>query len=270
MNKIIVSDELNKNEAEVTRLKLAVSTISSNSALENLVDDVFILRFILAFGPGVKAETNLREAIIWRIENAALLKGIREGTSPPPFNDLVSPYIVAGLHKELTNGSPVFILRTGVSDVSGLFKVATADQLTEWFLFLAEKTFALCDKKTKETGILIQSLRISDFTGSTLFNADTRFFSSQGVLATRAGKLYPHLLGLGVIINHPTAIDTIVDLVTKFVPSETFEKFKFCKGKSTDDVSKCPFASKFIAKEDLPTFLGGTCVCPSGCLPNNQ
>ncbi|KAJ1560466.1 hypothetical protein HK096_008570, partial [Nowakowskiella sp. JEL0078] len=258
MNTIIVSDELYKNEAEVTRLKLAVSDISSNSALENQVDDVFILRFILAFGPGVTAEKNLREAISWRIENAALLKAIRESTSPLPFNDLVSPYFVAGLHKELSDGSPVFILRPGISDISGLFKVATTDQFTEWLLFLTEKVFALCDKKTKETGILIQSLRVSDLTGTSLFKSDNRFYSAQGALASKAGKLYPHLLGLGVIINHPPAINFIAGVVSKFVPSEAFEKFKYCKRKTTDDISKCPFASKYIAKEDLPTFLGGT------------
>jgi hypothetical protein len=39
---------------------------------------------------------------------------------------------------------------------------------------------------------------------------------------------------------------------------------------SGGDISKCPYASKNIRVEDIPTFLGGTCNCPGGCcgVPN--
>ena len=33
------------------------------------------------------------------------------------------------------------------------------------------------------------------------------------------------------------------------------------------DIATCPFARATLATPDVPTFAGGTCDCPGGCIP---
>ncbi|KAJ1531293.1 hypothetical protein HK096_007123 [Nowakowskiella sp. JEL0078] len=288
MSKIIIADKLKEHEVELNRLKQVVSDISSDPALEGRIDELFILRYILSSGPGATAETNLRTAIKWRIENAALLKGIREGTSNSPFHEQVAPKIICGIHKQFIDGSPVFIIRSGKVNQSVLFESNTVEQISEWFLFETEKMFDLIDKKSKETGTLIQNVRITDVAGASILNSDLRFIRSQSELGKKADIYYPELLGKAVVINHcmnfvlinlsfeifstlASTIDFVIETIKKFAPTGKLEKFQFCKRKATDnDISKCPFASQYIYKEDLPAYLGGSCDCRAIVCGENQ
>ena len=49
----------------------------------------------------------------------------------------------------------------------------------------------------------------------------------------------------------------------------------FCPGNqnSNKPITECPFLSQFLSPEDVPSFLGGGCNCPGGCIagvPNSQ
>ena len=54
---------------------------------------------------------------------------------------------------------------------------------------------------------------------------------------------------------------------------KSLDKVCVCAGYSNDKKAKeCPYASKWIETDELPSFVGGECVCEGGCvagLPND-
>ena len=50
--------------------------------------------------------------------------------------------------------------------------------------------------------------------------------------------------------------------------TSVWPQMRVCPGNTLkDDISKCPFVRMKVAISNVPTFLGGTCNCPGGCVP---
>jgi hypothetical protein len=119
------------------------------------IDDVFLLRFLLSNGrKAATAADNLSACIRWRIQNrekiAAIHNGLPfkgtvvrsafvdsattsviitrkihnshpgpEGYGPPPHWEKLKPFMCAGVHGALKDGSPIVIVRAGISNIAG-------------------------------------------------------------------------------------------------------------------------------------------------------
>ena len=92
------------------------------------IDDVFLLRFLLSNGrTAAGAAENLSSCIRWRIQNkekiAAIHNGIPfkgpEGYGPPPHWEKLKPFMCAVTHGALKDGSPIVIVRAGISNIAG-------------------------------------------------------------------------------------------------------------------------------------------------------
>ncbi|KAJ3124836.1 hypothetical protein HK098_000824 [Nowakowskiella sp. JEL0407] len=262
--KISVADSLAKHADHIARLQAALADVLTTDELKKEFDEVFILRFVLSNGD--KAEGPLRETIQWRTKNSKLLESVRNGAYPP-HNDIIGPYTATAMHKTLIDGSPVFIIRSGLSDPNEMLKVATVDQIAEWLLYQREEAFGICDRVTRETGFICKVVSVNDFNGVKLLSMNRHFFRALGIASKLSETYYPQLLGISVMINLPSFMSLMMTLAKTFMSKRTLDKLRFCKGvtvgPNAQDISKCPYASGMILKESVPTFLGGSCVCPA-------
>lgn len=78
--------------------------------------------------------------------------------------------------------------------------------------------------------------------------------------------VYPQLVETTVLVNTPGWFSWIFSIVKLFLSKRTLSKFKPCKGDTDGDVTACPYIREHIAVENLPSYLGGTCVCEDGCV----
>lgn len=74
-------------------------------------------------------------------------------------------------------------------------------------------------------------------------------------------------LSAAVMINVPSVMQALLRAVWSLFPKKMQQKLRVCPGKTlSQDISKCPFASSRLVLDSIPTFLGGTCHCPKGCI----
>lgn len=66
----------------------------------------------------------------------------------------------------------------------------------------------------------------------------------------------------------------VFKLAKVFMSASMMEKVKLCSGDIFNgDINDCPMAKKLVPIENIPSFLGGKCECPNGCvanIPNSQ
>ncbi|KAJ3335471.1 hypothetical protein HDU93_005439 [Gonapodya sp. JEL0774] len=250
----LVADEKEKHQERIAKLRDAVKDMITPENAHQY-DDLFILRFCMSNQDLAIAESSLRETIKWRTTHALLLQSIAEG-GPPPHNDIVGPYCVGvALHKQLLDGSPFQIIRSGLTNAAGLMEVATPEQVAEWMLFQREEAFRIMDR---------------------------RFFKALGISSKASEIYYPQLVGVAVMMNLPSWMSAVMSMGKTFMSQRTLAKLRICPGSSSNQsISNCPVASKIFAEESVPTFLGGICGSPgfphapgvAGCLngvPNTR
>ena len=132
---LVLSEQLSLLRDEIALLRTACRDALAEADAAGLVrapkmpiDDVFLLRFLLSNGrTAAGAAENLSSCIRWRIQNkekiASIHNGIPfkgpEGYGPPPHWEKLKPFMCAGTHGALKDGSPIVIVRAGISNIAG-------------------------------------------------------------------------------------------------------------------------------------------------------
>ncbi|KAI8803806.1 CRAL-TRIO domain-containing protein [Cladochytrium replicatum] len=266
---IIIAEAIAQYRTQIDELKAACADMVPSDPPEPY-DDLFFLRFLLTYkGSVAEALAIVRRTITWRLENADVLKRIREGTGGPLYDEKVSLYSVSSLHGSTVDGNhPVFIIRTGLTDVKLILDVAKPEEFLTWAIMQREQYFAVCDAATRRTGRLVKAFIINDFRGARISWSliDSRIMKISGSAGREGDLYYPQLLAATVVVNAPSvALSFAFGIFRSFLPDNTQKLMLLCPAAnaSKPDISKCPFASKLLDPNDVPTFLGGKCVCPA-------
>jgi hypothetical protein len=218
-------------------------------------DEIFILRFVLSNPKLEVAERKLNSALEWRSNNLAKITG------PVPNEELLLKNWKHSITGWLNNQYLLFIDRGGHADWRSALKEMSKDELVEHLTIMNEKSFQLCDAKTRETGKLCKVITVVDLGGLSLFKFDPKFAKAFGESSHNSNVMYPQLLKMLVLLNLPFFFKVLIGIAEKFISKETQEKVKFCYAKTaTQSASKCPFFSQFgpAGQAILPEFLGGT------------
>ena len=88
----------------------------------------------------------------------------------------------------------------------------------------------MCDKLTREKGILTKMIIVNDFRGSSMNSIDKKFFMALGKSSKAAEKLYPQLVEKTIIVNPPSSIKMILSMAKLFMSKRSVEKMVYCKG----------------------------------------
>ena len=169
-----------------------------------------------------------------------------------------------------------------------LLDIVSADELVLWLLRWNEKMAKLCHAESVERGRLCKGVRVLDMAFAKL-PQDRAFFSALGKASRVSSYLYPQLievallfvcsrsifhfvfffLQVNVVLNPPSLVHVMLKIASSFLSPSTMSKVKICQGNTlTGNVLECPFASARFKKEDLPSFMGGSCSCRKGCVQN--
>lgn len=137
-----------------------------------------------------------------------------------------------------------------------------------------EQVYIMCDQHTRATGRLTKEIVIMDFAHQGWFYPSQALIQSQNDASAISKLLYPQLLDKVIIINAPWFFKQLWKIATMVLSESLTSKVGMCTGTITPGkLMECPWASKNLRPEDMPTFVGGTCECEGGCVgdvPNDH
>jgi hypothetical protein len=260
---------LETHDAEIKKLEAKLKDI-----LLPETDQVWLLRYILSYKSADAAEEACKFSINWLKENADQITALKAGEKPH-LADVITRYQVVGEHKYNSKGEPIFIVRIGLCNTKGLMDAVPYNDVVEFMTIARMKTLDYCDRKTREEGRIIRAITILDFQGFSVARGnDSRFTRVLGETSKLSEKLFPQLLGLSIFVNVPRFMYWAINVVKPLMSKRAVEKMRICPGfTSGKTIADCPYLSQYLTSEDLPTFLGGKCDCPGGCIggvPNSQ
>lgn len=284
-----IAEETKRHEKNIADLREKCKAEIALSPLE-FDDDLFLLRFCLSHKEDVPARVEAcKQTCQWRIKHRALLAKIRAGERHPDLVQLLK-YSCSAHHegKPLLDGSPTFIVRQGVSAMSLVMEKMKPEQIHDAIIFQKEEAFALVDhfelvldpetgkevsidrskSLSRKKGKIVKMVSFSDMNNFGWANFSRAFMTCLGGAIKQTEFLYPQLLGNSIILHPPSFMKMILGIASVILPKATLEKMRHCSGEVGGDIMKCPVASKVARISDIPTFLGGTCVCAErgGCI----
>ncbi|KAJ3062337.1 hypothetical protein HDU98_001785 [Podochytrium sp. JEL0797] len=232
-----------------------------HDVLNKTHDDLWLLRYILSYTTPEAAEPAARFTIDYFTKNKDLIDTVLSG-GKVPFEDTIAQFQCSGNHKFTQNGEPVFYVRTGISNAKALMDNVSHQSVLDFMLMNRLKTLIECDKATRAQQRIVKSVNVMDFQHfSMMRGGDSRFFK---------------VLGKTIYANTPAAMAwSFATIVKPLLSKKTIEKSVFCPGATTKlSVNSCPYLSRYLIADDVPSFLGGKCECNNGrCIggvPNTQ
>ena len=251
-------------------------------------DELFLLRFVLSFESAEAAEPKLRGCVEWRMANQVVQQAARENFAGNyGAVDALMPQLVGikqrmsgKLHRKVTAlGGPVYNIRACLNDEKALvayLKENSFTMLRDFMLLQRETAFHICDMETRRTGRLVKMMTWYDINGMSIA-LDRRLMSEMGAISKLSESLYPQLLQAIVVLNAPALVRGMLHIAKPFFSKRVLEKVHFCgntKGQNSapNAIYGCPVVMRLTTIDTVPTYLGGTCNCPGGCVnrPNSQ
>ncbi len=131
-----------------------------------------------------------------------------------------------------------------------------------------EQAYLICDRVTRETGRLTKQIVIIDFANMGWIVPSQTLISSQNEASAIAKNLYPQLLEKVIIVNAPWFMSQLWKVATMVLSESLTGKVAMCGGTiAPGQLGACPYASKNINIDELPSFVGGTCSkCEGKCV----
>eukprot|EP00123_Amoebidium_parasiticum_P021602 comp7034_c0_seq1/m.2770 comp7034_c0_seq1/g.2770 ORF comp7034_c0_seq1/g.2770 comp7034_c0_seq1/m.2770 type:complete len:659 (-) comp7034_c0_seq1:307-2283(-) len=251
---------LEQHSASITKLRDLVG----GCAPPHLHDDLSLLRYILSFKTPEAAQMPLLRMISWRAANKDLVDGAWAGRETPA-HATVGRFMAAGVHGFAREGGPVHITRIGVSNLSGLMDSVSDHDMLQWFMYEKQKAYMMCDRITRETGLLTKQVSLLDFAEVKLWSVREKRFEKVLAESSKQGEdLYPQLVDATFVVNAPKMITVAGSFLSKILPKRMVEKVVVCE-ETAEGTVPSKLAPK-VGPDQLPPWVGGNCRCPGGCV----
>ncbi|CAO2824511.1 unnamed protein product [Amaranthus hypochondriacus] len=250
-----------RDEKEEEAVNAFRQILVEKALLPNHLDDYHtMLRFLKARKFDLDKTLHMWEEMIkWRKENR--VDTIIQDFFYEEFEEVQRHY-PHGYHGVDREGRPIYIERLGKIEPSRLMNVTTVERFLKYHIQGFEKTFA-----EKFPACSIAAKRHIDTT-TTILDVHGVSWMSLGKIALDLIKHmqkidsdnYPETLHQMFIINAGAGFKMVWSTVRRILDPRTTSKIHVLGNK---------FHSKLMERIDfsqLPTFVGGTCSCPGGCL----
>ena len=171
-----------------------------------------------------------------------------------------------GFHKITKEGYPVYFQIMGKLNAEELFKLGTPDEITKYsvkiYEILERDYFKICSKlKNKYVHGVFNIIDFRNIKATSLLNKNLLSYIKETFKICQ--DYYPESLAGCYILNAGLAFRTFYSAVKVFLDSKTREKIKVFGENYKDGLLER------IDADCLPTYFGGTCNCPGGCLFSN-
>lgn len=213
---------------------------------------------------------------MWRADCAKdekhWLNSFAEGNAEHALQEEISHFLLSSYTGDLSDGTPISVVRIGVSDVKTLIAKFGIEDVTDYLVFEKEVVYRLCDERTRDGGFIVKAVTVIDFAEFSLLGPkfSKSFFTALGDSSTKAQSYYPQMQAKTIVINVPTSGKWILSLMKSVMPKSSMEKLVQCgaKGGTANASAKaCPFIRRFDGLEAIPPFLGGTGPMPETLVP---
>lgn len=218
-----------------------------------------------------KSESHVRLGIEFRknhkwLENAKT-KEVWE------VNTKVEKYTCATqTHNVKTDGGPIQYIRACIADPGVLAKNVTEEELCYHLTFIKEEAFIICDKLTRDTGRLTKLVVVFDMKNVSMGIPAKSIQNGMNKSSEIAQHLYPQLLERVAIVNAPWFMKQLWKVARMILSERLTSKAAMCMGQfecgaEPNRLHECPWASKQLVAEEVPSFVGGKCFCTDkgGC-----
>ena len=256
-------DEL--NQEQYNALITWKGQLKDEKVIDNfeVYDDLFLLRFLRARKFDlVKTMEMFKKFINWRVEKN--VDDIRENFFLENLIEVKKLY-PHGYHRTDKLGRPIYIELYDKTDVKGLFKITTEENMVKYYIKQYERQmkyiFPACSAVVQKP--IEQSCTILDANGigiTSLVGPIKGFLK----LASDIGQdYYPEMLGKMTIVNVGMFFRAIWSMVKGFIDPKTQAKITLLKSNYKDELLK------LVDEDKLPSFFGGKCTCENfvyGCL----
>ena len=246
---------------------IATITDKKDKAVLNpfvLLDNDFLICFLRARKLNVKKATRmLMDYYHWKVDfklddiyaNFVLKEKYKL--------QLIFPH---GFHKYTKDGNPIYFQIMGKLNTDELFKIGTPEDYIKYSVTINEKMereyFKLCSKiKHKYVHGVFNILDFRDIKASSVLSKRLLSYLKESFKIMQ--DYYPESLAGCYVLNAGFAFRSFYSAIKIFVDAKTREKVRVF-----GDNYKEGLLEK-IDPDCLPSFFGGTCQCPGGCLFSN-
>lgn len=176
---------------------------------------------------------------------------------PQPYEDEVHEILAAAYHGSDKEGRPLYIQLTGTMDVERLVSFPV-DDLIHRHAYHNEKQIRRAQENSIKLGREIETTsEIHDMSGMGLVHRKSLSLLRTAVHIDQT--YYPERLGRLFFINVPRLFYFLWQIAKAWLDPVTANKFVLLPPNQLDKLKD------YIDEDQLPTELGGTCMCPNGC-----
>lgn len=222
-------------------------------------EDQLLVRFLRArkFDMGKTTEM-FNKYLAWRTENDVDNIATFEF---PEVNDLKEIY-PHGFHKTDKFGRLIYIERYGLINMDRIHQITSEERLIRYYIKEYESMVKIrIPACCRAAGVPVeQSLTILDLGGSSTKLMKKSVYNFVKLASSIAQDYYPEILGRMFIVNSPTLFSIAWKVIKPWIDERTQKKITIEGSKYQKKLLE------LVDPENLPDFLGGSCVCRGGCL----
>ena len=222
---------------------------------------------LLRFGRARKFDLAKMQLMFTNFMNWRKAEGVDDIIDTYKYDErqAVQEHYPHGYHGVDKAGRPIYIERFGVLDVPKLFAVTTQERIIRHYIqeyeLLMKLRFKACSEVKGEK--IIQGLTIFDMTHGSMSTANSQTYGLCKLAAQVGSDYYPEIMGNLYIVNAPMLFSGIWAVVKGFLDEKTRNKIKILGSGFLSTLEQ------HIDRQSIPSFLGGGCECPGGCINSN-
>jgi len=181
-------------------------------------------------------------------------------------------YYPHGFHKTDRCGRPLYIERLGMLDPNNLLKVASQEQILQYFADESERqaTLRLPAASLAHNHLVQTSLSVLDMEGlSWRVAMNGACVKVVKAMMAEQEQHFPAISVKLLIVNAPAVFSVAWSAISGFMSEKTLSSIEVHRSGSASGRERL---LELVAPENLPEFLGGTCRCagtPGGCMHSN-
>ena len=259
-----------RSRAIIRVLREQITELQPSSPLYIRFDDQYLHRFVRA------RKYHLAEVLLMVRNHVEWFKQFRvqelaefEFTEIDKFRT-VYPH---GYHGTDKMGRPLYIERYSKMNAEYLYKISTLERVSRYWVQGYEHLLFHRFPSTAGNGRpATQTCVILDLQGVRLSTFDSKAREFLRTVSKISSDNYPETLGVMFIVNVPSFFSIVYSVAKPLIPPETKKKIHVITSRHVKDE-----LLKYIDSDQLPQFLGGSCVCdPSstvddkGCLSSDM
>ena len=264
-------NEIDERSKSIIRtLREQVPELQPSSPLFIRFDDQYLHRFVRA------RKYHVSEVLVMVKNHVEWFKHFRvQEIAEFEFTELeqfrtVYPHGYHGLDKL---GRPLYIERYSKMNADYLFKISSLERVSRyWVQGYENLLFHRFPTSSREGRPIMQTCVILDLQGIKLSTFDSKAREFLRTVSKISSDNYPETLGVMFIVNVPSFFSIVYSVAKPLIPPETKKKIHVLTSRNVKNE-----LLKHIDADQLPQFLGGSCVCDpknhtddKGCLSSDK